>query len=157
VIVYLDTETTGLSAANGDTIVEVAIVDHLGRTLIDTLVDPQRPIPPIVSRINGINDSMVRGQPTLHQLLPDIRAAIRGKELVIYNATFDTSFFPNRLRDASNVSCAMREFAARRGDRPTKLADAAAHVGHRWTGQAHRALADALACRSVWNWLGRRR
>jgi DNA polymerase-3 subunit epsilon len=157
VIVYLDTETTGLSAANGDAIVEIAIVDHLGRTLIDTLVNPERSIPPFVSRVHGINDQMVRGQPTLRELLPEIRAAIRGKELDIYNATFDTSFFPNRLREASAVRCAMREFAAQRGGRPPRLADAAAHVGHRWTGEAHRALADALACRSVWDWLRRRR
>ena len=156
-IVYLDTETTGLSAANGDAIVEIAIVDHLGRTLIDTLVNPERSIPPFVSRVHGINDQMVRGQPTLRELLPEIRAAIRGKELVIYNATFDTSFFPNRLREASAVRCAMRECAAQRGGRPPRLADAAAHVGHRWTGEAHRALADALACRSVWDWLRRRR
>jgi DNA polymerase III epsilon subunit-like protein len=39
--VYLDTETTGLSPRNGDTIVEVAIVDERGVSLIDTLVDPQ--------------------------------------------------------------------------------------------------------------------
>lgn len=30
------------------------------------------------------------------------------------------------------------------------LANAARIVGHVWTGEAHRALADALACRSVW-------
>ena len=39
-LLFLDTETTGLSAAAGDRIVEVAIFDESGRALIDTLVDP---------------------------------------------------------------------------------------------------------------------
>ena len=43
--IYLDTETTGFSPAQGATIVEVAIVDEAGRALIDTLVDPRSPIP----------------------------------------------------------------------------------------------------------------
>jgi hypothetical protein len=34
-----------------------------------------------------------------------------------------------------------------------KLDIAAKHVRHRWTGSAHRALADAQACRSVWLFL----
>lgn len=155
-VVYLDTETTGLSASGGHTIVEIAIVDGNGRPLMNTLVDPQRPISPIATSIHGITDAMVRSQPTLKELLPEIRTAIRGKELVIYNATFDLSFFPKRLTNESDVRCAMREFATIRGTRWSKLADAAAHVGHRWSGVAHRALADALACRSVWNWIRRR-
>jgi hypothetical protein len=40
--VYLGTETTGLSSARGDAIVEVAIVDGEGRVLIDTLLNPGR-------------------------------------------------------------------------------------------------------------------
>jgi DNA polymerase-3 subunit epsilon len=157
VIVYLDTETTGLSAASGDTIVEIAIVDHNGRPLIDTLVNPQRAIPWQATKVHGIRDDMVRGKPTLGQILPDIRNAIRGKELVIYNASFDVSFFANRLADAAAVRCAMKAFNAARGGRPHKLATAAEHVGHAWSGTAHRALADALACRSVWEWLLRQK
>ncbi len=152
-IVYLDTETTGLSAANGDAIVEIAIVDHRGRPLVDTLIDPQRPIPWAATRVHGIRDDMVRGKPTLKQILPLVRNAIRDNELVIYNASFDVSFFPDRLADAGSVRCAMRAFNTARGGRAHKLAAAAAHVGHKWSGSAHRALADALACRSVWEWL----
>lgn len=43
--VYLDTETTGLSANAGARIVEVAIVDQSGRALLNTLVDPRVAIP----------------------------------------------------------------------------------------------------------------
>ena len=152
-LLFLDTETTGLSAAAGDRIVEVAIVDESGRALIDTLVDPGRSIPTSATRIHGITDRMVRGAPTLEALMPEIRRIVGGSHVVIYNATYDAPFFPEELGFAAQISCAMRRYAEMRYGRWVKL-DVAAHaVGHRWTGQAHRALADALACRSVWNWL----
>ena len=150
---YLDTETTGLNAGGGDTIVEIAIVDERGKALINTLVNPEINIPWYASKVHGIRDSMVRDMPTLEDLLPQINRVISGQQLVIYNAPFDISFFPNRLRDASSIECAMRAFSNAVGGRSRKLDVAAAHVGHVWTGEAHRALADTMACRSVWRWL----
>lgn len=150
---FLDTETTGFSPGAGDTIVEVAIVDDLGRPVIDTLVNPRRPIPWQAINVHGISDDMVRGKPTLEQLLPRIRDVIAGEQVVIYNAKFDTPFFPGQLRQARMVSCAMMRFAEELGGPWRKLEVAARHVRHSWTGDPHRALADALACRSVWLWL----
>jgi DNA polymerase-3 subunit epsilon len=150
---YLDTETTGLSPARGDAIVEVAIVDGSGRVLIDTLVNPGRSIPWQASSIHGITDDMVRGKPTLAQLMPRVLEIIDSEQVVIYNARFDAPFFPGALSQARSIECAMLRFADARGGRWQKLDMAAQHVGHRWTGVAHRALADTLACRSVWNWL----
>ncbi len=151
--IYLDTETTGFSPAQGATIVEIAIVDEDGRTLIDTLVDPRSPIPFGAQQVHGISDDMVRGKPTLQELMPAIRDVVAGQEVVIYNAAFDTAFFSDQLRSSRQVSCAMRRFAEVLGGKWRKLDVAAKHVGHQWTGTAHRALADALACRSVWRWL----
>lgn len=150
---FLDTETTGFSPGAGDTIVEVAIVDASRRVMIDTLVDPRRRIPRQATHIHGITDDMVCGQPTLNRLLPQIREIIAGEQVVIYNAAFDTPFFPDRLRQARVISCAMTRFADTLDGRWRKLEVAARHVRHRWTGDPHRALADALACRSVWLWL----
>jgi len=150
---YLDTETTGLSPARGDAIVEIAIVDDAGRTLMDTLVNPGRGIPFYATRVHGITDAMVAGRPTLGELLPEIRAIVAShRRLVIYNSGFDVPFFPPGCFDSLEVRCAMRRFAELQGTRFRKLADAAEHAGHRWTGEAHRALADTLAARSVWHW-----
>jgi len=155
--VYLDTETTGFSPARGDAIVEIAIVDGAGRPLIDTLVDPEREIPWQASRIHGITNDMVCGKPTLKYLMPRVLEVIADHEVVIYNASFDAPFFPGRLAQSRGVICAMTEFAASLGGPRRKLDVAAKHVEHQWTGDAHRALADALACRSVWLWLEGRR
>lgn len=154
---YLDTETTGFSPASGATIVEIAIVDEDGRALIDTLIDPRQAIPPGAQQVHGISNEMVRGKPTLQEVLPAVRDVVEGQEVVIYNAAFDTAFFPDRLGQARAVSCAMLRFADVLGGKWRKLDVAASHVGHRWTGTAHRALADALACRTVWRWLEARK
>lgn len=151
---FLDTETTGLSPANGDSLVEVAIVDSAGHPLLNTLVNPERSIPWRATGVHGITNDMVRGQPTLSQLMPRIRQIVTNETVVIYNSTFDTPFFPGRLQEARSIECAMRRFSEAIGvSRWQKLDLAARHVRHQWTGAAHRALADALACRSVWIWL----
>jgi DNA polymerase III subunit epsilon len=151
--VFLDTETTCLSPTRGDAIVELAIVDAAGRVLIDTLVDPERPVPWQAAQVHGITDDMVRGQPTLAQLMPRVLEVIAGEWVVIYNAGFDVPFFPGRLAQSAGVRCAMTRFADTLGGPWRNLDVAARHVGHRWTGTKYRALADALACRSVWDWL----
>jgi DNA polymerase III epsilon subunit-like protein len=151
---FLDTETTGLSPTAGDAVVEIAIVDADGRAVLNTLVDPGRTIPWQATSVHGITNEMVRGQPTLTQLMPQIRKIISKEIVVIYNSSFDAPFFPGRLTEAVSVECAMRRFTLETGGgRWKKLDIAAKTVGHRWTGNAHRALADALACRSVWEWL----
>jgi len=155
--IYLDTETTGLSPRQGATIVELAIVDDRGKALIDTLVNPRVDIPWQATKVHGITNEMVRRRPTLRELMPQIREIIKGEEVVIYNSTFDAPFFPGELVEAGKVECAMRRFSQVTGSRSWKKLDyAASHVGHKWTGVAHRALADALACRSVWQWIKRK-
>lgn len=149
---YLDTETTGLSPNAGDAIVEIAIVDDDGTKLLDTLVNPRRLIPSAATNIHGISSQMVIGKPFIEDVISKVRTIIKGQHLVIYNSAFDTAFFPCGLGAASKISCAMNRFGKAFGRR-VKLANAAERAGHVWRGKAHRALADALACRSVWHWL----
>lgn len=157
---FLDTETTGLHHAV-DRIVELAVVDSSGKTIIDTLIDPQIEIPKSSTVIHGISNSDVRNSPILADVLPELMSIISNNHVVIYNADFDKSFFPCDLSCAGKISCAMKEFARlKRIWNPWysdykwhKLNDAASLVGHKWTGAKHRALSDALACRSVWNYI----
>ena len=62
IFVVVDVETTGLSAAFGDRICEVGILRALDDRILDTyqtLVNPQRPISPGASRVNGLRDEDV--------------------------------------------------------------------------------------------------
>jgi DNA polymerase-3 subunit epsilon len=150
---FLDTETTGFSPAYGHAIIEVAIVDERGRPVVNTLINPERYIPRQVTWITGIDNDMVANAPTLKQAWPAIRDVISGEELVIYNAKFDRLFFPRRLSQAKAVHCAMSRFQELYGGRTKSLTFAAKYARYRWKGDPHRALSDALACRSVWIWL----
>ena len=151
--VYLDTETTGLKPFT-DKIVEISIIDDAGNVLLDTLVNPEREIPKQASDVHGINDDMVKSYPTISELIPSINEAIRGKKLVIYNYDYDTGFFPDKLGQASEICCALRAYQSyMKIGKGSRLSDAANHIGYKWDGDAHRALADTRACRSVWRWL----
>lgn len=149
--VYLDTETTGLDALN-DCVVSVAIIDDDANVLVDSLVDPQRAIPAAATHIHGIRDEDVAGAPRLSDLMPSIADAVRGRELVIYNAAYDLQFLPGVQAVAASVDCAMlRAMQAMDLNRWPRLSAAAEWAGHDWAGtRAHSALGDTLATRTIY-------
>jgi DNA polymerase-3 subunit epsilon len=158
---YLDLETTGLDPTTNE-ILEIGLLADDGTVLLDTLVRPVRHTAwPAAEALHGIAPADVAAAPTLDELLPRLRAAVVGAELVIYNAPFDTAFLRDALAEASAIRCAMHTFAEAFGEwsdehqtwRWQKLAVAAQHVGFRWSGSAHRAIHDCAATRAVWHWL----
>lgn len=156
---FLDTETTGLHPPH-DKLVELAIINETGDAVLDTLVNPERAIG-FATQIHGISDAMVATAPTMETLWPQIRDIVAGNHIVIYNAQFDTRYFPDQLKCAAKISCAMLRFAPIYGEvHPTygsftwqKLTTAAAHIDYEWVGDPHRALADTLATRALWIWM----
>jgi DNA polymerase-3 subunit epsilon len=69
----------------------VAVVDPLGRILLDTLVRPSGPIPPEASAIHGITDEHVASAPAFPDIYPQLVALLVGRDVVAYNASFDRS------------------------------------------------------------------
>jgi len=84
--VILDTETTGLYAAE---VVEIAVIAPQGNPLLDTLVKPTITIPEEVIKIHGITNEMVAEAPSFVDVHSQIVAALFGKQVIIYNADFD--------------------------------------------------------------------
>ncbi len=92
-----DTETTGLNPSQGDEIIQIGAARIVNNKLLkqecfEQLVDPRRAIPPETMPIHGIQPEMVRGQPTIEQVLPAFHAFAQDTVLVAHNAAFDMRF-----------------------------------------------------------------
>jgi DNA polymerase III subunit epsilon len=92
-----DTETTGLEPSNGDRIIQIGatrvVAGKLRRQdVFEQLVDPERSLPEAGIAVHGIRPEMLRGQPTIAQVLPAFHAFAGDSVLVAHNAAFDMRF-----------------------------------------------------------------
>lgn len=144
--VILDTETTGLYDAE---IVEIAVINHLGEMLLDTLVKPSILIPSESSQVHGITDAMVVTAPTFPEVYLHIDAALKDKRVLIYNSAFDIKIL--------NYCCQLHHLPSLM---LTKRSDCLMEWTAQWVGQwsqyhkdyryqslngNHRALGDCMA------------
>ncbi len=91
----VDVETTGGRPWLGDRITEfAAIIVRDGQVVErwETLVNPERPIPPMITALTNISWSMVRDKPTFRDLCDDVLRVLEGHVFVAHNANFDWRF-----------------------------------------------------------------
>ena len=90
----VDLETTGGSPGHSK-VTEIGAVRVRGLRVVErfsTLVDPGRPIPPVVTEITGIDDAMVAGSPDIETALAGFVEFAGQDVLVAHNAPFDLRF-----------------------------------------------------------------
>jgi len=156
--VILDTETTGLH--DGE-IVEIAIIDHLGNTLMDQRIKPHDGIPPEAQRVHGISEADVMDCPHFEDVVFTIIGHLTGKDVIVYNAVYDRKMLHCSAEHAgiekidwktfSNWICAMNAFSPIYGEwnsyygnyRWQRLSTAASYYGIT-VQNAHSALGDCL-------------
>jgi DNA polymerase-3 subunit epsilon len=100
-LVFLDTETTGLSPQSGDRIIEIGCVEfidrrHTGRNL-HLYLNPQRASHPDALRIHGLTDEFLSDKPLFAAVADQLLEFVDGAEVVIHNAGFDVSFLDHEL------------------------------------------------------------
>lgn len=99
--VVLDTETTGLEAAD-HRVIEIGAVELVdrrptGRTLHHYL-NPQRDIDDAAIEVHGLTRAFLADKPLFATVADELLAFITGAELVIHNAAFDIDFLNAELR-----------------------------------------------------------
>lgn len=161
--VILDTETTGLDAPAE--IIEICICDHLGNIVLNTPVKPRLPIPLATTDFHGITNDDVKDAPTWPTVRPDVLKAIAGKDVIVYNATYDRHMMHSSddnygekfdYKTGSPWWCAMEAFAERFGERHPRYGsykwqrlETAAHYYGIKQAFAHRAMGDVLTTYQV--------
>lgn len=97
--IAFDTETTG-TVVGVDRIVEISVVKFVNgepKGRFTSLVNPQRPMNPRASQVNGITDSMLKGQPLIEEVLREFTNFCGDLPLVAHNASFDKGFISSEL------------------------------------------------------------
>ncbi len=99
--IVLDTETTGLSAENGDRVIELGCVELFNRKLtgndLHIYFNPERESHEDALKVHGLTTDFLRDKPKFATLANDVVEYLRGAELIIHNAAFDVGFLNKEL------------------------------------------------------------
>ena len=100
--IVLDTETTGLSTAQGHRIIEIGCLDLVDRRLtgreFHRFLNPERDIEEGAEAVHGISRAQLETEPFFHEIVDEFLNFVRDSELVIHNAEFDVGFLEHELR-----------------------------------------------------------
>ncbi|MBN9372378.1 DNA polymerase III subunit epsilon [Hydrogenophaga sp. YM1] len=100
--IILDTETTGLSAENGDRIIEIGCVELLNRKFtgnnLHHYVNPERDSHEDALKVHGIQNEFLRTKPKFAAIAEELIEYLRGAEIIIHNAPFDIGFLNMEFR-----------------------------------------------------------
>ena len=99
--VVLDTETTGLSTAQGHRIIEIGCLELVNRRITGReyhrFLNPDRDIDEGAERVHGISRADLENQPRFADIVDELLEFLSGAELVIHNAEFDVGFLEHEL------------------------------------------------------------
>ncbi len=156
--VVVDLETTG-GSPNDCAITEIGAVKMRGGECLgrfETLVNPGVAIPPMITVLTGITESMVLPAPRIDEVLPQFLEFLGGAVIVGHNVRFDIGFL-----DAASVRLGYPRLSQRRVDTvgiarrlvrdevPNLKLGTLARYLRVPTEPSHRAMADAQATAEV--------
>jgi DNA polymerase III epsilon subunit family exonuclease len=97
----VDVETTGGAWSRGHRVTEIAAVRMRGDgEVIDeyrSLVNPERPIPPVITALTRITGEMAGSAPRFADVAADVARVLGGAVFVAHNAMFDWHFVGSEL------------------------------------------------------------
>ncbi|MEP7088180.1 MAG: 3'-5' exonuclease [Gemmatimonadota bacterium] len=156
--VVVDVETTGTSPWSGDRITEFAAIvvrDGVVAERFETLVNPERSIPPMITNLTQINWEMVKDAPRFRDICEQVVSVLQGHVFVAHNADFDWRFVTAEVQRATGQRLSGRRLCtvrlARRvlpQLRSRRLDSVANYYGVEILAR-HRAAGDAVATAHV--------
>ncbi|HEY8594151.1 MAG TPA: DNA polymerase III subunit epsilon [Devosiaceae bacterium] len=108
--IVLDTETTGLSPAEGHRVVEIGcleLINHIptGRNF-HVYLNPQRDMPEEAFRVHGLSEEFLSGHPLFSEKVDEFVEFLGDGTLVIHNAPFDMAFLNAELERTGRMRLA---------------------------------------------------
>lgn len=99
--IVLDTETTGLEPREGHRIIEIGCIEvvyrrRTGQTF-HCYLNPERIVDEGAVKVHGLSNEFLHDKPRFADVAEEFLAFIKGAELVIHNASFDTGFLDHEL------------------------------------------------------------
>ena len=102
--ISLDTETTGLSFANGDRITEIGCVEIIDKKItgreFHLYINPERELSAQAAEISGLTYDFLKNYKKFGEIADEFLEFIAGARLVIHNAPFDIGFLNFELQRA---------------------------------------------------------
>jgi DNA polymerase III subunit epsilon len=100
--IFLDTETTGLSAEGGDRVVEIGCVELVNRRLtgknLHFYLNPERDSHEAALKVHGLTTQFLSDKPLFAAVAEQLIAYLQDAEIIIHNASFDVGFLNAELR-----------------------------------------------------------
>ena len=154
--IFIDTETTGLSAQGGHRIVELAAVEAVdgkltGRTF-HTYLNPGRAIDPYAQKVHGLSIEFLANKPRFSDIAGGFKSFVQGSECLMHNAPFDTGFinaeldaagYSERLQEMVNIVCTVSLAKRHFPGQPVSLDSLIERCGSSTKRKNHSALEDA--------------
>ena len=104
--IFLDIETTGLSFKDNHKIVEIACIetDELIPTkkIFHKTINPERNVPDEAFKIHGFSSDFLKNKPKFSEIADELLDFIKGKDLIIHNASFDIPFINHEFKLIKN-------------------------------------------------------
>jgi len=157
--VVVDVETTGGACNRGHRITEVCAVRVRGNGRVSgeftTLVNPERPVPPVITALTRITHEMLLAAPRFEEIASDLRDFLDGAVFVAHNAPFDWGFVGYELVRAcqgplhGRVLCTVRLARKVVPEVASRSLDALSYYFGVENEARHRAFGDARATASI--------
>jgi DNA polymerase III subunit epsilon len=150
----LDVETTGMNPYTGDRVTEIAAVivrDGVIAERFETLINPERSIPPFITELTQISWEMVKDAPRFADICDELLRVIGGHVFVAHNADFDWRFVAAEVHRATGRRlrgprlCTVRLARRILPHLPSRRLDALMHHYGVENDARHRAGGDAAA------------